>query len=257
MRRFFLISFFLILIIDLSFAKSRPKLLIYCGITMAKPIKEISLEIEKMYDCDIEIMQGGSKDLYDSLVFSKVGDLYLPGSEYYIQKCKKDGFCSYGAYIGYNQAAIFVQKGNPKHIKNLDDLLREDVSTILCDPDSGSIGKMTKTILIKYKGEDFFESAYQKAVEIGTDSRSLNSYLINKDVDMAINWLATAYWKENKNYIDTIKLNPSIAPKKRLIMSLLKFSKHKDIAEAFIKYASSKEGRAIMKKYGFLGDKRK
>ena len=57
------------------FAQQKPQLLIYCGITMVKPIKEIAKIIEEKYDCEIKISQGGSKDLYDSLKYSKLGDL--------------------------------------------------------------------------------------------------------------------------------------------------------------------------------------
>jgi len=232
-------------------SSDKPQLLFYCGITMYKPIKKISKIIEKKYNCNINIIQGGSKDLYDSIKYSKIGDLFLPGSESYIKRCDKDAIIAYKKPIGYNQAAIFVRKGNPKNIKSLDDLVREDVSTILCDPQSGSIGSMTKKILINYKGEDFFNKAYMKAVEIGTDSRSLNSALINNEADMTINWLATSYWDENKKYIDTIKLDPNIAPKQRLVIAVLTYSKHPKIAKALVDYISSEKGLDIMRSYGF------
>lgn len=126
------------------FAKEKPTLIFYCGITMVKPIKEMAKIIEEKYNCEIKISQGGSKDLYDSLKFSKKGDLYLPGSDSYRLNNLKDGYLLDGVYIGYNQAAIFVQKNNPKNIKNLDDFLNTQNSSVLCDPNSGSIGRMTK-----------------------------------------------------------------------------------------------------------------
>ncbi|NPA73882.1 MAG: ABC transporter substrate-binding protein [Epsilonproteobacteria bacterium] len=218
---------------------------------MYQPIKKISRIIEKRYGCHINIIQGGSKDLYDSIKYSKKGDLFLPGSESYIKKCEKDGIVAYKKFVGYNQAAIFVQKHNPKKVTAIDDLLRDDIVTILCDPQSGSIGAMTKKILIKYKGKDFFEQAYFKAAEIGTDSRNLNSELIEKQVDMTINWLASAYWKENRDFIDVIKLDSKIAPKQRLVIAVLIFSKYPKIAKAFVDYAASNEGLRIMKEYGF------
>jgi len=234
------------------YAKSKPNLIFYCGITMVKPIQEIVKIIEKKYDCNIEISQGGSKDLYNSLSYSKMGDLYLPGSNSYREKHLEDGYLLDSVYIGFNKAAIFVQKSNPRNIKKLEDLLNPDLLSILCNPNSGSIGKTTKKLLIKYKGEDFYDDAYDNAIEIGTDSRNLNKALIDKNADLTINWRATAYWNENNKYIDIIKIDDIYAPKKKLVISLLSFSKYPDIAKALMKFASSDEGKDIMKKYGFL-----
>ncbi len=244
---------FLILIaMQFLVAASKPRLLIYCGITMAKPILAISKIIEKKYNCTIDIIQGGSRGLYDSLKYAKVGDLYLPGSESYRKEYLKDGYLKDAVFIGYNKAAIFVQKHNPKKIKDLDSFTRKDVAITLCDPQSGSIGRMTKKILLSYKGKKFYNKLYDKAVMIGTDSRNLNVMLINKIVDATINWRATAFWSENKKYIDIVDIDDKYAPKKKLVLNLLSFSKYPKIAKAFMRFAASKEGRKIMKRYGFL-----
>lgn len=155
-------------------------------------------------------------------------------------------------YIGFNQAAIFVQKNNPKNIKSLESFLDENISTILCNPISGSIGEMTRKIFFKYKGEDFFEQTLDNSIEIGTDSRNLNKALRDKRADLTINWIATASWKENKQYVDYIKIDEKLAPKKKLVINLLSFSKHKKIAIAFMNFAASTQGQKIMKNYGFL-----
>ena len=248
-----ILALFLVLGLSYSlYAKEKPTLIFYCGITMVKPLKEIAKIVEKKYNCVIKISQGGSQDLYDSLKFAKKGDLYLPGSDSYRKKNLKDGFLLDEQYIGYNQAALFVAKGNPKKIKSLDALIDEDINTILCNPKSGSIGKMTKKLLIKYRDKEFMEEAYDNTILIGTDSRNLNKAIIDKKVDITVNWRATGFWPENSQYIDVIELDSSVAPKKKLVLNLLSFSKHPKIAKKFMKFASSPEGKAIMKKYGFI-----
>ena len=124
-------------------------------------------------------------------------------------------------------------------------------SSILCNPNSGSIGKMTKKIFLAYKGEKFFNEAYDNAIEIGTDSRNLNRSLIEKRTNVTINWKATATWDENSKYIDVIEIDEKYAPKKRLEINLLSFSENKEIAKAFMEFAKSKQGQQIMKEYGF------
>ena len=233
-------------------AKEKPTLIFYCGITMVKPMQEISKIIEKKYNCKINIMQGGSQDLYASLKHSKKGDIYLPGSDTFRKKNLKDGFLLDAEYVGFNKAAIFVQKGNPKNIKDLNSLLDENVATVLCDPKSGSIGKNSKKVVTKFKDKNFWDDAFDAAVEIGTDSRNLNKAIIDKRADMTVNWRATGFWPENAPHIDVIEIDDKVAPKKKLVLNLLSFSKHPTIAKALMKFAASKEGQAIMKKYGFL-----
>ena len=248
------IIFTLILLFTTSLMgnSSKPTLIFYCGITMVKPIKEMAKIIEDKYNCVIKISQGGSKDLYASLKHAKQGDLYLPGSDSYRINNLKDGFLLDAVEIGYNKAAIFVQETNPYGVKDLEDFLSSNLAAILCNPKSGSIGRMTKKILTNYKGEDFFVDAYDNAVEIGTDSRNINRALIEKRADISINWRATAYWPENSPYMDVVEIDEKFAPKKKLVISLLSFSKNKEIAKAFMQLASSKQGQEIMKKYGFL-----
>lgn len=253
-------KFFSVLVSFLAFsvfayAEQKPNLIFYCGITMIKPMTEIAAVIEKKHNCTIKVLQGGSQDLYDSIKSSKVGDLFLPGKDSYLTKNEKDGFFGkYRKYVGYNQAAIFVQKNNPKKIKNLDDVVRGDLSVILCDPKSGSIGKGTEEVLKGYKGESFLNQAYDNASEIGTDSRNLNKALIEKRADMTINWRATAAWDENKKGISIVEIDKKYAPKDELVITTLTSSKGENlkIAKAFVDFCGSQEGKAIIKKYGFL-----
>lgn len=241
----------LLLLLSSFLYANKPNLIIYCGITMVKPIEEIAKIIEKEQNCDITISQGGSKDLYDQLKASKFGDLYLPGSDSYVKKGIEDKIITDNVEIGYNQASIFVQYKNPKKVKGLDDLLNDKLSVMICDPKSGSIGRMTKKILTKYKGEDFFYDVFDNSTLIGTDSRNINKALIDKNIDIAINWRATGFWPENKTFMAVIDIDEKYAPKKKLILSLLKFSQNKELAKIFMDYASSTKGQKIMEKYGF------
>ncbi len=247
-----ILSLLLTFILSINLYANKPILILYTGITMVKPMKEIAKIIEKKYDCIIKVSQGSSKDLYESLKYSKKGDLYLPGSESYRINNLKDGYLLDAEEIGFNKAAIFVRKGNPLNIKSLNSFINKDIKTILCNPEAGSIGRETKKIFLKYKDESFLNKAYDNSIFIGTDSRNLNRALIEEDVDLTINWRASAYWDENSKYIDVVPLPDNLAPRKKLVISLLSFSENKEIAKAFIKFSSSKEGQKVMKKYGFV-----
>jgi len=182
----------------------------------------------------------------------KKGDLYLPGSNSYITKNLEDGLLGYRKYIGYNQIAIFTQKNNPKNIKNLTHLTREDINISLGNPETCSMGKESIKVLYRFGGEDFVEDVENNVLLYSEDSQDLNNMLKSQKIDVGLNWKASAFFPENRGKISIIKIDEKYAPKKQLYLTMLTFSKHKYIAKSFINYASSKEGKKIMKKYGFL-----
>jgi len=222
------------------------ELVFYCGITMRKPMDKLARIFEKTHNVKINIIPGGSKALLNTIKYSKKGDLYLPGSEGYVLK-NKNLFVEYKE-IGYNQLGLIVKKGNPKNIKRLDDLLRDDVRVVLCNYKLSSCGKETKKILTKYKGKDFFYSIVDKCIEIVLDSRPLND-MVKNCADVGPNWKATAKWGENRKYLEIIDI--PFAKKHKLLLAVVKYSKNKKLAKEFLKFVASSKGEKIMKEFGF------
>lgn len=228
----------------------KPELLLYCGITMVSPMREIADLIEEEHGVIISMTNGGSQDLYDSLSFSRQGDLYLPGSDSYRTKNIDEGLLGDFEHVGFNQAALMVPAGNPKGLTaDLQQLANPELAVVLCNPESGSIGRETKRIL---DGVDLWARAEDNTVYLTTDSRNLNLAIKNGDADLILNWRATAFFPENREQTDVIDLDPEVAAPKKLVLNLLTFSKYPEIAKSFMGRAASPEGQAIFRKYGFL-----
>jgi molybdate transport system substrate-binding protein len=224
------------------------ELLVYCGITMIQPMSEIAATVEKQENIKISIIKGGSGNLLRSIQFNQLGDLYLPGSESYILQAMQEGLIKKSVHVGYNKAAVMVQQGNPKKIPaGLTSLLNPDYYVVIGNPDTGSIGKETKKILT---AAGIFSEVMQNARELTTDSKRLVEVLKKGEADLVINWYATAIWPENAEQIDTLPIDDKYAAKKRLILGLLKTSKHPEKAKKFMDYATSAKGRSIFKRYG-------
>ncbi len=226
----------------------KKELLIYCGITMVRPMSDIARIIEKQENCRIIVTKDGSGNLLRSLKANEVGDLYLPGSDSYIKTCLDEGLVGETVFVGYNKAAMMVRKGNPKQITaDLGNLASNRYYVVLGDPDSGSIGRETKKILER---RGIYNAALSNVQQLTTDSKDLILVLKRKEADVVVNWYATAVWPENAPHVEVLPIDEQYAAKKWLVLGLLKTSRHPAIARKFMAYAASEKGRALFAKYG-------
>jgi molybdate transport system substrate-binding protein len=237
-----------------AFAQNpKPELLLYCGITMVRPMTEIAQVFEKRENVKIAIAQGGSEDLYQSAKKSGTGDWYLPGEPSFRTQHFKEGLLGEFVTIGFNQLAMMVQKGNPKQVKaDPHELLRKDLTVILGNASSGSVGKESKDILDSI---GIYSKVVKAATFLAPDSRSLVLALKKKEADLTMNWRAVGYFADNAPAVDVIDLDPKLAKPQALELSLLVSSKHPDLARRFMVLAASDEGQAIFRKHGFLDNK--
>lgn len=234
---------------------ARPEMLLYCGITMIRPMTEISQAFEKRENIKITLAQGGSDDLYQSAKKSGVGDLYLPGEPTYRDKYLHEGLLGEYQIVGYNQLALIVQKGNPKKVKaDPRELLRKDLTISIGNASSGSVGKEAKDILDELK---IYQKVVSAAAFLAPDSRGLSAALRKGEVDAVLNWRATGFFADNVGLVEVIDLDPKLARPQALLLNLLTFSKNKDLARRFIAFTTGDEGQAIFRKHGFLDNRSK
>jgi molybdate transport system substrate-binding protein len=225
-------------------------MLLYCGITMVRPMTEIAHIFEKQENVKISIAQGGSEDLYQSVAKGTVGDWYLPGEPSFFQGPERQQFFAERVLVGYNKMALMVAKGNPKQLKpDLKELLRKDLAVALGNPDSGSVGKESKRLL---ETAGLYDKAVRSAALLAPDSRSITNALKKGEVDAALNWKATAYFPDNIDKLEAIELDRKVAVPQPLMLLRLNSSRRPDLATRFLALAASDQGKAIFQKYGFV-----
>jgi len=245
---------FILLLLALTtpaLAATAPKnLLIYCGITMVRPVTDIARLFEKQEKITIAIAQGGSEDLYQSARKSLQGDLYLPGEPVFRTKHLAEGLLGEYRSLGLNQMSFIVQKGNPKKVKpELKELLRKDVTVILGSSESGSVGMEAQRILV---AAGIYNKVAAKAVQMLPDSRNIMASMRRGEADITMSWRAAGFFPDNAGKLDVIDLPAKIATPQELQLILLNFSKNKVMARKFINFAAGPQGQAIFNKYGFI-----
>ncbi len=230
-------------------ATQKKELLIYCGITMIRPMQEIAQIIEQKHNCTIKITKQGSGALLKSIETNMVGDLFLPGSESYMKICLEKGLIKETVDVGFNRAALMVQKGNPLGITaDVRNLIDKKYRVVLGSAENGSIGKETERILNRL---GLYQQAIENALYLTADSKGMVQAIHEKKADLVLNWYATALWDENKQFMDALPLDDDMAPPHKLVLGLLTFSPYPDIARSFLTLAGSDQGKEIFARHGF------
>lgn len=230
--------------------EQKKELLIYSGMTVITPVMELIALFEEQEDCTLKLSYGGSFHVENSIKVNKVGDLYLPGDESFINHFIEDGTVTDTREVGFIQAAIIVQKGNPKQLTN--DLSRfsdSSLAVVIGAENGGAIGRETKQI---FSGLGIYDDVVQNAIYLSTDSKGLARAIRNRDADLTINWKAMAMLPENRETMDVIEFGDRHAGKRKLVFGLLSYSQNKNLARKFLDLAVSEQGRDIFKRYGFL-----
>ncbi|MBN2705403.1 MAG: substrate-binding domain-containing protein [Deltaproteobacteria bacterium] len=227
----------------------RKEILIYCGMTMIKPIMELVASFEAQEKCNVKLTYGGSNHLLHSIETNQIGDLFFPGKESYVNTLSQSGVVTDSVTLGYNQAALFVQTGNPKNLTStLSNLIDEHLHVVIGNDSSGSIGRETRRILEK---AGIFQEVVDNALYLTTDSKGLVKAIKNKEADLVVNWQAVLYLDDNRKFMTLLPLPPVYVEKQPLVMGLLKFSRDKALARSFMRLAASPAGQDVFKRYGF------
>lgn len=231
-------------------APASNNLLIYCGITMVRPVTDIARLFEKQEKISIAIAQGGSEDLYQSAKKSRQGDLYLPGEPVFRIKHQPEGLLGECRGLGFNQMALMVKKGNPKKVKpDLKELLRKDLAVVLGSSESGSVGVEAHRILTQ---AGLYTKVAARVVQMLPDSRSIMAAMRRGEADVTMSWRATGYFPDNASHLDVLDLPPSVAPPQELQLTLLTFSRNQAMARKFMEFAAGPQGQTIFRRYGFI-----
>jgi len=229
--------------------EQKDELLIYSGMTMIKPLLELAKIMESEHDCVVRVTYGGTGHIAKSVRVNQIGDIFFPGENSYIHALQNDGLATDVVTVGVNQAALFVQRGNPLHISaSLQELAEPGYHVVLGNELSGAIGRETKIML---SDAGLYDDVIENVLYMATDSKGLAQAIRHQDADLVINWKAVAFLPENKYVMEALELPETVAPKHPLQMALLSYSQHAALARAFLELARSERGQTIFRDYGF------
>jgi molybdate transport system substrate-binding protein len=172
----------------------------------------------------------------------------MPGAELYVNLAIEKGLAlpETKQIVGYFVPVIFVQKGNPKKIRALQDLTQSGLRIGIGDPRACAVGKKTIKILEK---NGLYQSIKKNIVYKSATVNELGLAIQLKTVDAVILWDANV--QHFLSYGEAVPIPVEQNIPSRIPIVLLKASKYPREAQAFINFATSEEGKKILRECGY------
>lgn len=226
------------------------KIRAYFGAAAEVPEEELVAAFQKKTGITVEYTISGSGTLLSAIEMAKVGDLFAPGSQDYMQKAINDGIMVNSSIriIAYLVPAIIVQKGNPKNITSLSDLAKPGLKVGIGNPDSVCVGLYAQDILTR---AGLWNSVRPNIVTYASSCSNTATLVVTKSVDAIIGWHVFYNWTPDK--VDIVYLKPEQIPKIAYIpIGITKYADDPSSAQKLIDYILSPEGKAVFAKYGYF-----
>ena len=252
---YFLIPILLILMVTHNGQASSKRILIFAGAASKPATEEVVKVFHEKTGIPVDIVFGGSGFVLSQMKLTKKGDLYFPGSSDFMELAKKEGlvFSETEKIVVYLVPAINVQRGNPKRILSLKDLTGDGIRVAIANPEMVCVGTYAVEIIEKNLTPEE-KVRFKKNLVNYTESCEKTATIISlRAVDAVIGWSVFQYWDPDR--IETVYLKPEEIVRIGYIpITITRFTQDKILAQKFIGFLISSEGKSLFRKHHYLMD---
>ena len=228
-----------------SASRGKP-LMLFCAASNRAVIESLRVDYEKEFGRRVDVQYGPSQTLLASLEVTRAGDLYLPADDSYLVTAREKNLVEEVFPLARMRAGVAVKKGNPKAIRSLADLKREDVRFVQASPDAAAIGNITRQVLLKsqqWNELDRATDAYRTSV---TDVA--NDVLVGA-ADAGIVYDAVLHTYTGLEFVSVDELVEAVS---MVAVGVTTHSRQADAALDFARYlAEPQRGGVRYKEFGF------
>jgi molybdate transport system substrate-binding protein len=251
MRKHLLLLFIILCLITLNPAAliaAEPSLFLWCGAGLRQPVDEILKAFQKQTTISVKVEFGGSGKLLARYQATGQGDVFLPGSHFYVEKIVETGDVAIVAFpVALHTPVVAVNKKQVDKVKVFSDLAKPGIRVGLGDPKAMALGRTAEDVLnssgIK---QDILKNVVVRAATV----KQLTMYLVKGDVDAAIIARADAF--QNQDTLTMFEIDNTWYTPEIVKAAVLKSSQHPEQAQKLAEFISSPYGIETFGKYGFL-----
>jgi len=203
-----------------------------------------------------QILEGAK---YRDVVLPQIPDVYSSVSEGNMRILKKKGLIDdYFVYL-HNRIVLMVPKGNPKRIRSIFDLARDDVVISHPNPENEDIGKYIVQMYLEVGGEELRRKIMEKKAKEGTTIYTLVHHretperILKGKVDAGWVWSTEVIYAQMKGLpVEMVEVEIDMSDRVNYYIAKLKNAPNPENAEAFLEFIKSEKAQRIYQKYGFV-----
>lgn len=183
-------------------------LMLFCGAALKKPMDDIVALYQEKTGTRISVVYAGVGTLFSQMLLSKQGDIFVAPSPDIMERAKRKGVIANKSIqnIAYIVPCINTQKGNPKNIHTLKDLIKPSIRVGLANPEIVYVGALAQEIITKNLSAGEKDALNANVVTYVEDFNKLSTLLVLKQVDAIIGFHFLEGWYPDR--IGTVRLNP-------------------------------------------------
>jgi molybdate transport system substrate-binding protein len=223
-------------------------ILMFAGAASKPVLDEAAPRILHELGIRIDLSVGGSGTLLSQIELARKGDIYLPGSHDYLVRAVARGLVDPATRVDFAwlTPALLVRTGNPRHVRGLADLARDDVRAAIAEPRTVCVGEYAVRIFDRagLTAKVLPHLARTRSCEAVANLLALGS------VDAIIGWDVFTAWFPGR--VEEVPLPPGLVTGQATISGgVTTFATHPAAAQRVLAWLAGSEGTAIWQAHGY------
>lgn len=225
---------------------STDRLIIFAGAASQPATSEVAHLFEQKTGMKVDCSFGGSGAVLNQIRIESFGDVYIPGSDDYMDIAEREGQTvpESRRIICYLTPVICVAEGNPRRIDGLRALSREGLRMTMGDPGSVCLGNIAKQALER---AGHYGLARKNIVTYASDCQQIASLIRLGEVDAAVGY--DVFHFQSPDDMDIVSI-PGIE-QVNIPAAVVTHSTSKKRAREFVDFIAGPHGLKVFAKHGY------
>lgn len=223
------------------------ELILLCGAGLRQPVEQLLGEFTRRTGIRVAVEYGGSGKLMVRHLATRRGDIFMPGSLFYIQKLAKKGHIISFSRVVLHTPVVAVNKKGAHKVRSLADLVKPGLRLALGDPKAMALGRCADEIL---KRSGLKKAVAKNVVVYGATVKQLALYVARGFVDAAIIGRADAF--QNQKRVVMVPIPRRYYRPEVVAVAVLTSSADLTMAKRLAAFLSSPRAVKVFVQFGFL-----
>jgi len=219
-----------------------------CGRRPKPALEVLAAVYQSKTGTKVDITFGGSGAVLTQFSQERYGDVYVPGSDDFMDKAQKKQAVipQSRTVLVYLVPTICVAKGNPKRVRELRDLTRPDVRVVIGEPQSVCLGAIAQEMLTQ---AGLWDQAKPHIASYASSCEEVLNQLLLGEADAVVGW--DVFARQQSRKVQAIAVPAKLARPRNIPAAVITWSKQPEQAKGFIKFLVSDTARRVFKEHGY------